>query len=390
MEAVILERKTIRKIERRTHNNDLISDFLLQKSDNAMKYNAERYAGRAASIRDCGRNFYLDYYRLSSVKYVKGISTCRDRFCSNCQSNLAAKRQSKYEPIFRENESRYGFQNMHVVLTVPNCDQADLESTIDRLFTAFAKLVKFFRCKKKIRGYDFNVWSFRGAVRGLEITKAADGKFHPHIHSVWSFGQFAEFGDPKYTNAYSFDRRYGRENRAFTYFEILLQKLWRLCFDGDRVTAKAIDNLDLGYSCTADQITEQGYSEVFKYTMKGCFSKHGDFLYEYKTFDILDEVLYRRRVLQGYGCYFGMKFDDEIDDQLSFKECVVEELNKLEDPVAEFETIDEVYDHCEHIRYITPTKLFEFYNICNEKTDMRSMAHNFIGLLNTYVSVNYA
>ena len=380
MQQFIIGSKEISDIYRRTHNNDLISDFLRRKAERAYSFESSRFWNRAGSVVDCGRKWWLNYYRLQSVKVVNAISCCKDRFCPNCQNNLAERRLQKYLPFFRVYQEKYAFQNAHVVLTVPNCDQDNLAETIDRLFAAYARLIKYFRGKKKIRGIDFERWSFRGAVRGLEITRAPDGKFHPHIHSIWSFGQFADFGDRCYVNKFSYDRGNRREVRRFSFFEIFLQKLWRMCYDRQsRVTLRAINDMSEGYSCTMDLTGEDGYHEVFKYTIKGCFSKHGDFLYDFKTFDILDKVLY----------YYDVNFEVDEIDSLSIKSEVEEELRKVENPVTCFESLDEVERQVAKIRYISVTKILDFYRLYEKQDDLRLIACDLLKTMQISQSVNY-
>ena len=163
-----------------------------------------------------------------------------------------------------------------------------------------------------------------------------------------------------------------------------------MCYDRQsRVTLRAINDMSEGYSCTMDLTGEDGYHEVFKYTIKGCFSKHGDFLYDFKTFDILDKVLYRRRVIQGYGCYYDVNFEVDEIDSLSIKSEVEEELRKVENPVTCFESLEEVERQVAKICYISVTKILDFYRLYEKQDDLRLIACDLLKTMQISQSVNY-
>lgn len=380
--AYNIESSTLNKIRKRIKNNDLIGDFLLQKSHDYTLHSPQNnlYWNRQKRIRSCCNYWGLDYYRLQNVKYVKTVSRCKDKFCSNCQSQAANDRYNKFVPIFKAYASDKGYQHYHVVLSVPNCPQDQLQSVIDRMFKSFAQLTQYLKGQRKVTGIDFLNYGYRGCVRSLEVTpsKVSDG-FHPHFHCCFSFSRSFNLGRKRHVNDYSFS--YGVLNRKFSDFEIFLQRLWRCCYDGSKVTANRLDSMDLGYSCVVDRMTDDGFRQVFKYAIKGCFSKNGKFLFQYDAFDRLDRVLYHRRLIQGYGCYFGIKFEsDDLFTLFAYVEDIATGiLQEVEFPVDQIESFDAVELGCKRSIYISTEKILEFFQrfTAKQQVDLDSMVRQY-------------
>lgn len=81
-------------------------------------------------------------------------------------------------------------------------------------------------------------------------------------------------------------------------------------FEGVKVTKKNIDQLDIGYSCRIDKFQENDYLELFKYMTKA--TTEYDKVISYSQFKTLYFALDGRRQIQGYGCFYALKDDDEI------------------------------------------------------------------------------
>lgn len=101
------------------------------------------------------------------------------------------------------------------------------------------------------------------------------------------------------------------------------------------------------------------YKEVFKYATKGLLSSdpNKDPLENRSDFVLLFTTLYRRRLIQGYGCLYRMKFEETVSfdpDQLYLE--IVEDLHSLENPIAfncNFETLQNSIENDKNITFIS-------------------------------------
>ena len=199
---------------------------------------------------------------------------------------------------------------------------------------SFGKLMGFMLGRKKIRGLPFVGLGCRGAIRSLEITMNEQmSTYHPHLHCVFVFRKGLELDKPKvFTNSFSYSR--GRKVQQFSAFEVLVQKLWRLCYDGARVTKAALESLDEGYSCIVNY-ADGNYHQIFKYAVAGLLAekkkamrKDGNIQrgLSYEEFKDLYFALENRRALQGYGCFYGLKLDEA---ELNADDACDEELREM-------------------------------------------------------------
>lgn len=163
----------------------------------------------------------------------------------------------------------------------------------------------------------------------------------------------------KVYNPYSF-RSDGRKHK-FSELEILLQKIWYLLINDERVTVKAIEELKLGYDVYL-QNSAGNYHECFKYACEGVFDedKHM-FLYKAQTFWTLYEALDNRHITQGYGKLRnfgdldeGDIIDDEADEQY---EKVISALKDFEEPSFMVENLDEIMERISHCMYISKNNI---------------------------------
>lgn len=284
------------------------------------------------NISNCNSWWILDHYKQQKVKDFKKTSLCKDKFCNNCKKVKQASRMAKFVPTIEElakDKSIY-----HMVLTVPNCNGADLNDTIRaKIFKSFKRLNRYLNEDLKIKNLDLSKYGYQGAIRSLEVTFDKDD-YHPHLHCIIALDKPLE--DNRYIkNTYSRSRKNGF--RKFTDFEILIQKIWYLLNNSERVTKKAIDNLDLGYSCTIDPIDESSLFEVFKYMTKGTDEKKN--ILTYDNFKTLYFALYRVRQIQGYGCFYNIKDDDSLIDEVDdLYNIYIQILQAKENPVEVCET----------------------------------------------------
>lgn len=297
------------------------------------------FNGRAKAIRACCQWWDTDYYRLQQVKDIKRVNLCKDKFCYNCQSMLAIKRQSKYAPVLDELYDHY--QLFHMVVTVPNCGGDELPLVLRKMYLKFQYMVRYLDGREHIRGMDFASYGYAGALRALEVTQnRLDGTFHPHFHCMILFRKGITF-ERKQINSYSFDG--GQFVRKFSELEIILQKVWRLLMDEQTVTREAVEDLKEGYSIIIDPVKKGEYHEVFKYACKGAF-KDGT-IFDENTFRILYYALHSRRMIQGYGILHNYKDEAgeilEADLDLNYEEMIAQ-LRLIEDPIFKVESLKEI------------------------------------------------
>lgn len=317
---------------------------------------AERYDTKARAIDLCCKWWDTDYYRMQDVKDIKRVNLCHDKFCFNCQSMLAIKRQVKFSPVLDTLRNRY--KVCHVVLTVPNCEAEELQPLLNRMYKKFPLLMRYFKGAARVRGVDFAKYGYGGAVRGLEVTQNKDDKtYHPHFHCMVLFRKDLDLTE-KYINSYSYDG--GRLVRQFSELEVLMQKVWYLLMNDCKVTATAIKELAEGYSVIVDDSGGR-YHEAFKYACKGAFDEtKGAFIYNEFTFRVLQSALNSRRMIQGYGELYGFKdLDGEIIEAEVINEYArqIAELQSIETPDFCAEPLEKVIEEAGRCRYISKSNL---------------------------------
>lgn len=311
---------------------DFIRDDL-QFTDDDLEINIKRmkvvkqinFDNKINSLENCNSSWFLDVYKNQKIKDFKKTNLCKDKFCNNCKKVKQASRMVRFIPQIENIKDDYNLSLL--TLTVPNCNGTDLDDTIKKMFKSFAYLIDYLKLKKKIKGLDFSSYGYVGALRSLEVTFKADS-YHPHIHAVIALSK--DYKPQKnIINTYSYS--YGEFKRAFSEFEILIQKIWHLLMNGQRVTLKAIESLEEGYSCTLDDVEDSSYYEVFKYMTKA--TDENDNVLTYDNFKTLYFALHRVRQIQGYGIFYNFKDDDSIVDEVDdLYNVIVNMLKTKEDP----------------------------------------------------------
>lgn len=309
----------------------------------------DKYVSKAMHVAQCYKYFSVDFYRAQRVTDLKHISLCHDKFCKNCQNLLSKQRYIHFKPYLDKYVDDYDIY--HVTLTVPNVSGLFLQSTLDNMYTAFAKFIKIFRrknCRHKYLALDD--LGYKGCVRSLEITYK-DGQYHPHFHCLFILSKNLHL-EPCIVNKYSYSN--GAFNRMFTKMEVTIQKLWYLIFNNLRISESSFTNLALGYSCTCD-LTNYDYKEVFKYTLKESFDSIVDSEVVFLT---LYNALEGRRIIQGYGCLFNLNAYDDVISQEADKLYlqIVGNLYNIERPLPMVLRIDDIINDIESdsdVQYIS-------------------------------------
>nr|AAB02938.1 RepB homolog [Clostridium sp. MCF-1] len=207
----------------------------------------------------CNKYWLMDKYEMQKIKDFQKTNLCLDKFCNNCKKVKQASRMSKYIPeIEPYRENLY-----HLTLTLPNCTGVELRYTYDKMAKAFKRLIRYLTGNLEWKGLDFSNWGYKGSVRSLEVTFKGDS-YHPHFHvALWLTGQNF-LGEYENTNVYSYDFRngFGELKQLFCEQEILIQKIWYLLLNGQKVTKDSIDSLKLGYSCILHQFIDSDYKQL--------------------------------------------------------------------------------------------------------------------------------
>lgn len=298
------------------------------------------WSRKASAINSCSKYWDINNYVIQRVRDVLRVSTCRDRFCEYCMAKKAKQRYVTFAPVldlYAEDYSMY-----HVTFTVPNCSGSSLRMVLDRMYVKFPYLVRYLSGRSGVRGIDFSQYGYAGCIRSLEITTSMiDGEltFHPHFHCIFLLKKGLRLKKDK-LNKFSFSNRSSKV-RAFSEFEILLQKIWYLLNNTIKVNYKNIQKLTVGYSGVCDKIKPGEYHEVFKYTLKDSTTI---IRYSEDAFWFLYHALLHRRAIQGYGCLYNFDFEADLDNEeaedLYIKTVLF--LSSREVPYRMFDTLDEV------------------------------------------------
>ena len=331
------------------YNQEVITEYYHRLQQEFQYINLQN---KIDNISNCNSWWLLDYYKQQKVKDFKKTNLCKDKFCNNCKKVKQASRLSNFMPLinqYKEQNSLY-----HLTLTVPNCEGGDLALIIKTMFDSFRRLIRYFALDLKVKGLDFEKYGYIGAIRSLEVTFKGDS-YHPHLHCILAFNN--PLINNKYIeNTYSLSKKNGY--RKFTDFEILIQKIWYLLNKKIKVTKKAIDELELGYSCAIDNIDESSVYEVFKYMTKSTDEEKNVLTYE--NFKTLYFSLHRVRQIQGYGCFYNIKDDDSIIDEVDdLYNVIIELLKSKENPLEVSQTPEDLLTDDENI-IISRKRIFSY------------------------------
>jgi len=333
LQKLEIDKDHLSKVHKNLQYNEMIGSYydrLIQEQVTDIEIN--RLDNKLERLQMCNSYWQIDRYDKQKIKDFIRTNLCRDKFCNNCKKVKQAERMAKFMPEI----NKYKNLNMsQIVLTVPNCSGADLHDTIKKMFKSFGKLIEYFKGYKKIKGLDFTWLGYQGAVRSLEVTYKKDD-YHPHLHVLLIHE--GENGEKINVNQYSYDKYNKREKRKFSDFEILIQKIWYLLNNQEKVTKKAIDNLEVGYSCMMDTFQDDDFLELFKYMTKADGLEDGKIM-SYQNFKDLYYGLHSVRQIQGYGCLYRLKDEDLSEIAEEQYEEIVNQLKKEEEPVTVSQTV---------------------------------------------------
>lgn len=336
-------------VKNNQYNHDVILDyyFRLHSEDSTLNL-----SNKLDNIANCNSWWLLDVYKEQKIKDFKKTNLCKDKFCNNCKKVKQASRLARFVPQIEKIKEDYNLSLL--TLTVPNCNGTNLKDTINKIFKNFNYLNRYLNGTKTIKNLDFSSYGYQGALRSLEITFKGDS-YHPHIHAVIALDKNFK-PDKNLINTYSYS--YGKLTRGFSDFEVLIQKIWFLLMNGQKVTYKAIESLEEGYSCTLDSIDESSYYEVFKYMTKATDEDKN--ILTYDNFKTLYYALYRVRQIQGYGLFYNFKDDDSIVDEVDdLYNVYINILKTKEDPEEVSQTPKDLLNDNEYL-LVSRKKIYSY------------------------------
>jgi plasmid rolling circle replication initiator protein Rep len=137
---------------------------------------------KAARLRDCAT--LLGFMPTEDgQKRLREANFCRVRLCPMCMWRRSLKIQAQMHQILLEiakGKQKYAY--VYVTLTVKNCKPDELESSLDKLFRGWQRLIQSKEVKEATHGF----------YRAVEVTHNVDpaskdfDTFHPHIHALFA------------------------------------------------------------------------------------------------------------------------------------------------------------------------------------------------------------
>lgn len=174
--------------------------------------------------------------------HLAAANFCRKRCCPMCMWRKSEKQFANCLAI-SEDLTAKGYRFLHLVLTVPNCENggAALSQAVKSLYAAFGRFWAYKRVKM----------AFKGVLRCLEVSYNYDNHtFHPHLHCLVAVKK-SYFNDP----------------RVYLKYDVI-RELWSKAARSDRllqVNVRAIKDGDT-----------MGFAEVSKYCIKPLELKKGN------------------------------------------------------------------------------------------------------------------
>lgn len=336
IENAIVDKEAIKKIMDNREYNKVIEGYYSRfaKEGGSISFGSDLLTRKRDRLKNCNSYWYNLFYPKHKIKDFQSTVLCRDKNCSNCKKVKQSSRMARYIPELEPyKESLY-----HLTLTVPNCNGDSLRIICKLLAVSFRKLIRILEGTKKIKGLDLD-WGYRGAIRSLEVT-FNDDLYHPHYHVCLCFTDL-DLKDEDRIIENKFSYSYGRLKTLFHEKEILIQKIWYLLINNEDVTKNAIDDLDLGYSCTLTTFTDGDYAELFKYMTKE--TKEDGKVLTYNNFISLYFGLHMIKQIQGYGIFYQIKDVDDLDSLEQMYDEYIIDLNKRETPQASYDTPEGMY-----------------------------------------------
>lgn len=157
-------------------------EFKVSNEVLALSYESLGMLKKANRLRSCATALAFSYNADAEKKTLVSANFCRVRLCPMCQWRRSLKVFGQVSQILRYIEARQHYAYILVTFTVKNVSGEDLSDELDRLMTAWGRLVKLKPFTQAIKGY----------YRAMEISHNMDYKskdyntFHPHFHCLFA------------------------------------------------------------------------------------------------------------------------------------------------------------------------------------------------------------
>lgn len=194
----------------------------------------------------------------------------------------------------------------HMVLTVPDCSGEELHDVVSRMGRCFKALVNHLNGNRKIKGLNISQYGFQGCFRSLEIDYQGENLYHPHFHVAVVFENPAVVEDKHISNQFSQNGKH-----LFCAFEVMLQRLWWLMINRQKLTSEAVFSIDDEteiYSCSVWKFQPEDYPKLFGYLTKTLANRRSAM--GFQQFRTLYNALNGVRQIQGYGIFYRVAQQD--------------------------------------------------------------------------------
>lgn len=324
------------------YNKAVIAYYNMFKNEAGVMFSYRDIEKKAKRLSICNKFWMLDKYEQQKIKDFQKTTLCLDKFCSNCKKVKQASRMARYIPELEPfKDSLY-----HMTLTLPNVEGTELKYIYERMAKAFKSLVRILTGNYRVKDLDLTLWGYIGAIRSLEVTFKLNS-YHPHFHVGLIMQKQLSKKNIENTYSWNFKNDIPELKRLFCEEEILIQKIWRLLIDNQKITKDNIDSLDIGYSCTIDKFQDSDYAELFKYMTKETDEK-GQVL-TYQNFITLLHGLYGVHQIRGYGCMHHIKNDEDVlEDYERIYEEMIQNIRAKENPTMVMERPQDLLSDSEY------------------------------------------
>jgi plasmid rolling circle replication initiator protein Rep len=315
------------------------------------RYVKENYFGKAKSdkyleneyMRDCMKHWTMEIYQKNKVADVKKIWRCKNKFCFNCRVVDVAKKIENFLPKHQQLIDN-GYVPLLLTVTIPNCKDEDLKSTIEQLFKNYSKMIELMSRKIEKGGYKDRPYRIEAALAVLEINRNSDrNDWQPHIHSLIYIDKemYCKLEYEKYIKA-EFKKKTQKYNYISDmdlFYRCLWTSLWKktetnLIYDkyletGSNNEVKLKEKNSL-YKCDIREVSDGYILEVIKYTYK----LHD--ISNYDEFCTLKYSLNNFKKYRMYGKLANMKSEkikkekEDIREYLQFDEISIEQSHELD------------------------------------------------------------
>lgn len=274
-----------------------VVDHIIELKDQGGKFDLDK---ELKALNECGSFLvYRHYYLIDRYRMLAGCTCKKHLLCPLCAIRRAAKCvavgfQKMEDVIQRGYESGQEYDQLLITLTIKNGE--DLQERFEHLTASFKRLLhKRRNALQKNAKTDTPFKHVSGSIYSYEVTYSEERGYHPHVHMIAMV--------PK--GAFEYVERYDPKGKKNIMVPV---ELWSGLVDdwkaitGDSfiVDVRRIDNEN-------DQLS--ALVECFKYALK--FSDM-DIAIQVQCYTVLKG----RRMLDCLGCLRGIKFPDNLNDEL--------------------------------------------------------------------------